>query len=96
MSSTKIVDTSPTRSQEKISWISLSNIITQDNLAKLRRSESEGKRCKTFIYNVKREWVSVHDHILHTKFNYMKQFPRTSRMISQMGRRLWRKFPLVV
>lgn len=54
----------------KISWVSLSNIIKQDDLAKLRRSVSQESIYKKFIQDLKREWISVHDYILHTKFNY--------------------------
>lgn len=62
----------------KYTWEELIDIIRiQKDLSLLRRSYEQEEFYQSYREQIKSEWISIHDFILHTKF----QFPKTEKKI---------------
>jgi hypothetical protein len=54
----------------KYSWTDLTEIINGRHFDRLKRSIQQERIYRVYTSKLKRNWISIHDYILHTKFNY--------------------------
>lgn len=60
------------------SWAELNQIIVKDqDLARLSRSIKQEETYQQYIEELRQEYRSVHDHVLHSKFGYDKIFNKS-------------------
>ena len=59
-------------------WDELKTLVKNDQLDKMSRSRSEQDRYDDYIQKIKKEWVSVADHILCSKFDFEREFDEAS------------------
>lgn len=80
--------------KEPFTWANLRDIIEELNLAKLSRSVEQQREYMIYTRGILREWVSVYDHILHTKFQLEKRLVKNSNATND-GRNetLWEAYP---
>lgn len=65
------------------SWEELHHIIVQEqNLAKLSRSVAQEQDYQRALGQLRQEWKSTKDYILHTKFNLPKRLDKESQLYS--------------
>ena len=54
----------------KYSWTDLTEIINGRHFDRLKRSIQQERIYREYTNKLKRNWISIHDYILHSKFNY--------------------------
>lgn len=76
---------------EPFTWDELVQVIDKEkNLAKLSRSVEQEKEYKIATQAIKRQWKSVYDHILHSKFGFQKRVVEND---GGQGPVLWETYP---
>ena len=71
---------------EPFTWDELIQIIEKEkNLAKLSRSIQQERDYQHAMKSIKRQWKSVYDHILHTKFGFEKREVETRTIQNNNG-----------
>ncbi|KAL9188585.1 hypothetical protein ACHAXT_006963 [Thalassiosira profunda] len=53
-----------------LSWAELQSIVLSSNVVKLARSEDQSKTYRRCMADIKRDWQSIYDYLLCTKFGF--------------------------
>lgn len=80
---------------EPLMWPELIDIIDKEqNLAKLSRSVQQQKEYVIYRRELLKEWKSVYDHVLVTKFDFDRRLiPKFNEEIKDQKEQLWEAYP---
>jgi hypothetical protein len=79
---------------DPISWSELVDIVEKENnLAKLSRNVQQQKEYMIYRRELLKEWNSVYDHILVSKFDFERQLIETDRPDNDRNDRVWAAYP---